>query len=179
MKPWHNTQEHYGLISIFLHWSIALLFVLLVMLGLSMTRMADGDDKWWLYSLHKSLGFTVMGLILLRIFWRLSQAAPPLPHHLKPWEMLAARITHGGLYALMLILPISGYLDSVAGGYKTQFWGLEVPHLVSTDKALAELALAVHVYASYALYLLLALHVSAALKHHFILRDCVLRRMLP
>jgi len=179
MKTWHNTPDSYGLVNVFLHWSIALLFILLIILGLSMTNMVDGDDKWFLYSLHKSLGFTVLGLIIVRIVWRILQTTPTLPNNLKNWEVFAAHTTHLGLYALMIILPISGYLDSVAGGYKTQFFGLDVPRLVEKDKVLAEAALIVHVYASYLLYFLLILHVGAALKHHFILRDNVLRRMLP
>ncbi len=179
MKTWQNTEQQYGLISIFLHWSMALLCIGLVFIGLSMTNMPDSDDKWWLYSLHKSLGLLLLGLLLLRILWRLSQIQPALPKQMKRWEIFAAHATHISLYALMMILPVSGYLDSVAGGYKTQFFGANVPLLVAQDKPLAELALAVHRYASYWLYVLFALHVSAALKHHFILRDKLLQRILP
>ncbi len=176
MKSWRNTRESYGLVAIFLHWTVALLVLALIVVGLSMTRMEDSENKWWLYSLHKSLGFSVAALLLLRLLWRWTQALPQPLKGLKQWEILAAHWAHLGLYTLLLVLPLSGYLDSVAGGYKTQFFGLNMPLWVAKDKALAKFALLVHWSASYILYLLLALHIGAVLKHH-VAGNAVLKRM--
>ena len=175
-----NTDVRYGHVAMALHWSIALLFIILVALGLTMTNMEDGDDKWTLYSLHKSFGFTATFLILMRVLWRLTNPAPLLPDTLKRYEVLLAHSVHIGLYAIMIIMPISGYIDSIAGGYKTQFFGLfDIPRLLEKDKNLAETAKDIHEFFSFALYGLFFLHFAAALKHHFIMKDNILRKMLP
>ncbi len=179
MKNWRNTTDTYGLLSIFLHWSIALLFAALIASGLYMTRMADSDSKWFLYSLHKSLGLTTALLIVLRLGSHLVQIAPQISESLQNWEIRLMHSVRFALYLLMILLPISGYLDSVAGGYKTQFFGIDVFRLVEKNQDIAQLALNLHVWSTYVLYLLLALHIGAALKHRFILRDSLFARILP
>jgi cytochrome b561 len=175
-----NTHIRYGHIAMALHWSIALLFIILVVLGLTMINMEDGDDKWKLYSLHKSFGFMATFLILIRILWRLTNPAPLLPEGLKRYEVLLAHSVHIGLYVIMIIMPISGYIDSIAGGYKTQFFGLfDIPKLIEKDKNLAETAKNIHEFVSFALYGLFFIHFAAVLKHHFVMKDNTLRRMLP
>lgn len=181
MIPIRNTTARYGHVAMLLHWAIVLLFAVLVTLGLIMTEMEDSDFKWTLYSLHKSFGLTVAALIVCRIIWRLLNPTPVLPDTLKSYEKGLAHAVHFGLYVIMIIMPISGLLDSYAGGYKTYFFDLfEIfPKSEPRDKDLELFALAVHVYGSYAFYGLFLLHIAGVIKHHFILKDNTLRRMLP
>jgi cytochrome b561 len=156
-----------------------------------------GADHWRSYDqaidLHKSIGITVLGLVLLRILWRLSHKPPPLPQDIPLRERMAAHITHFLLYLLMIGLPLSGWAhDSTASGAATQtmhvFGLLPWPHidfLTNLDPAVkASLHLhrrlhTVHAWLGYALYALLAMHVGGALKHEWIDRQPLLKRMLP
>ncbi len=178
----------YSAVAILLHWAIALLVLALVGLGLYMTSLPPGSAaQFSLYQWHKSLGITVLLLTLARIAWRLSHPVPALPATLKPWERLAARGTHVGLYALMLAIPLTGWALVSASPWNlpTILYGvIPWPHLpvLSTleDKAGAEAVLEqVHGLLAWSAVALVALHVAAALKHHFILKDDVLARMLP
>jgi cytochrome b561 len=158
----------------------ALILVLLAM-GLYMTSLPEGDARWAWYTPHKSLGMIAFLLLLARLARRLWGAPPPpLPAHTPAWERAAAHLTHALLYALMLLLPVTGYLDSAAGGYHLSFFDLfEVPKLVAPDKALELAATRAHRWLAYALLALLALHLGAVAKHHLVDREPVLRRMLP
>lgn len=178
MNP--SSPQRYTGTAIFLHWSLALLFALLIGLGLYMTAQPDGDDKWALYSLHKSIGLLAAWLILLRIVWRWRHPPPPLPDTLNRYEKGLAHAVHSGLYGLMLLMPLSGYLDSCGGGYKIDFFGLfPVPKLFAPSETLEAVSLALHVYGSYLFYILVSLHLIGVFKHQFILKDGLLRRMLP
>jgi cytochrome b561 len=181
MIPVRNTSERYGQVAMLLHWSIMILFAILVTLGLIMTNMEDSDFKWELYSLHKSFGMVVMMLIVLRIIWRWVNPVPILPANLTGFEKILAHGVHLGLYAVMIVMPISGLLDSYGGGYKTNFFDLFVvfPKVPARSKELELYTLALHVYGSYLFYILFFLHLAGVLKHHLILKDNVLRRMLP
>jgi cytochrome b561 len=182
MIPIRNTIQRYGQIAIFLHWSIVLLFAALIPMGLIMTAMNDSPEKWELYSLHKSLGMLVFLLIIIRIIWRWINPTPLFPDTLNRYEKGLAHGVHLGLYAVMIIMPISGLIDSYGGGYKTNFFGFfEVfPRVaIARSKELELFALAIHVYGSYLFYFLFFLHIAGVIKHHFILKDNTLRRMLP
>mgnify|MGYP001222627128 CR=1 FL=1 len=175
-----NTDDCYGNVHQFLHWAIFLFFVGLIVVGNLMTGMEDGDDKWRLYGLHKSFGLTVFLLILLRIGWRFINIAPALPTQMPQHEKTLAILVHLALYAVMLLMPISGYIDSVAGGHKLNYFGLfDVPRLLEKNKELAILAETIHEFTAYLIYALVSLHVVGALKHHFTHKDNTLRRMLP
>lgn len=177
---WKNTEQRYGSVAMFLHWGIALGILALIGLGLYMTSLPDGNDKWDFYSLHKSIGMLVFLFIVMRILWRIRSIVPPLPAGLKTVETLLARLTHGLIYLAMVLIPISGYVDSSAGGYKLKFFGLfDVPKIIEKDKALEQLSLAVHEWTAYLLITLILLHAGAAFKHHFVYKDDTLRRMLP
>nr|WP_269719567.1 cytochrome b [Beggiatoa alba] len=180
MIPLHNTEERYGSVAMFFHWVIMLLFLILVVLGLTMTNMEDSAEKWQLYSLHKSFGLTLALLVVLRIFWRFTNPVPLLPETLKAYEKFLAHAVHIGLYGIMLIMPISGVIDSYAGGYKMDFFGLGLlPKAEKRSEWGESVALMVHVYGSYLFYGLFFLHIAGVIKHHFILKDNTLRRMLP
>lgn len=175
-----NTTERYGAVSLSLHWLMALMIIGLLVLGLYMTAQPDGDSKWSLYGLHKSFGMLAFVLVVVRITWVISHPKPGLPNNLNPWERSAARATHGFLYLSMILLPVSGYVDSSAGGYHLAFFDLfDIPKLITKDKGTEELAVLVHSTLAYGVIGVLVLHMGAVAKHHFILRDGVLRRMLP
>ena len=175
----HNTPTAYGSLARTLHWSMAVLMIGLIALGLYMTEQPDGDPKWALYDLHKSFGVIAFALLLMRIVWRHVSPPPPLPAHMPPLERAAAHIGHGLLYLTMIALPVSGYLDSAWGGYHISVFGtFDIPMLLEKNKALFEIAEEVHEFFGNLLILLVLGHAAAALKHHFVQKDDVLTRML-
>ncbi|WP_313920052.1 cytochrome b [Tahibacter sp.] len=163
-----------------LHWIMAVLIIGLGLVGLYMSDLPNSPQKIKIYALHKSVGLTVLALLLLRLAWRLADRRPdelPMPR----WQALAARAVHGLLYVLMFALPLSGWLYNSASGYPLQWFSLfNLPSLTGgADPALKGLAHNIHVYGFYVLVLALLAHAGAALKHHFIDRDDTLVRMLP
>lgn len=175
-----NTATRYGLVAMLLHWSMALLIIGLLGLGLYMTSLPDGDPKWGWYDLHKSFGVVVWCLVVARIVWRLRNPPPALPDSMPAWEKLVAHAGHAYLYLAMVVLPLTGYVDASAGGFHLAFFGLfDFPMLIAKNQTLFEAVVLIHRYTAYGLILVLAGHIGAALKHHFIVKDDVLRRMLP
>ncbi len=183
-----NSATRYGVVAMSLHWLIAVAVIALLALGMVMTRLPLGDPlKFDLYQLHKSIGILVFLLSCARLGWRLANPPPPLPLSLPDWERRAARITHTAFYLLMIVLPITGWMLVSASPWNipTRPFGLfMLPHLpwfsTHPQKARLEDALIeVHSLGGWIFAALLALHVAAALRHHFILRNTVLRRMLP
>lgn len=181
-----NSSTGFGAVAIAFHWAMAVLILALVGLGLYMTGLEQNDPSLYpLYQLHKSLGLTALALAVLRLVWRAINPSPRLPQTMSRIERLAAHLGHAGLYALMLAIPLSGWLMVSASpwGIPTIFFDLfTVPHLpvpeALGDKAAAEAVLkGVHEVLGWFLIVLVGLHAAAALKHHFISRDTVLRRM--
>jgi cytochrome b561 len=106
--------------------------------------------------------------------------SPPLPDTLKPYERVLANLTHAGLYILLFAMPLSGWTMSSARGFPVSWFGfIQLPDFVSKNKPLYDVMLETHHTLALALYTIVFLHVAAALKHHFLLKDNVLRRMLP
>ncbi|MDB5358912.1 MAG: cytochrome [Rhodospirillales bacterium] len=180
-------RSRYDAVAIILHWVIALGILVLIAMGLAMTHLGLAPmAKFQLYQLHKSIGITVLLAVLLRVLWRLTHKAPPLPA-MPPLEKAAAESTHGLLYLLMLIIPLSGWaLVSVSPfNLPTVLYGLVPwPHLPVfsglADKAGVEAVVKfIHGKLAWVLTGMAVLHAGAALRHHFILRDGILGRMLP
>jgi cytochrome b561 len=166
--------------AIALHWAIALLIFATFPLGLYMTELALSPQKLKLYAYHKWIGVTVFLLAAVRLAWRATHPAPPLPASVPAWQRRASALVHVALYALMLAIPVSGWLMSSAKGVPTVWLGLvRLPDLVGRDDALGETLRLVHMGLNAALFALVLVHVAAALKHHLIDRDEVLQRMLP
>lgn len=174
-----NSAQRYGAFAIILHWLVAMLVIALLSIGLYMTSLPDGDPKWEWYSLHKSLGISVFVLAIVRLIWRYRNIQPAMPPGLKWYEIKLAHLTHTMFYVALLVLPISGYVDSSAGGYHLAWFGIDIPLLIPENKALLEFSEAFHTTVAYMLIGLLAMHLAAVAKHHFLLKDDVLKRMLP
>lgn len=173
--------QRYSLLAIMLHWLIALLIVAAFALGVTMVDIPGITPiKLKYFSWHKWIGVTVLGLAGLRLLWRLTHAAPPHPLGMPDWQKTAAQGLHGLLYLLMFAVPVSGYFYSLAAGVPVVYLGvLPLPVLIAPDPALKPLLKLVHYALNMAMLAAVALHVAAALKHQFIDRDGVLKRMLP
>lgn len=175
-----NDEHRYGAVAQLFHWVIAGLILFQFGLGWYMEDLPLGPRKFDLYQLHKSMGLTIFGLAVLRLTWRLFSPAPPLPASMPRWEKVAARSSHGLLYGLIFLQPIIGYLQSNAANFPIVLWGVvPIPAILPENEALAETLVVVHSYGAIALAVVVLVHISAALRHHFWLKDDVLRRMLP
>lgn len=170
--------DRYSRGAIAFHWSIAALVLFNLIVGLFHDAM---PRAWGVMPIHKSLGMAVLLLTLGRIAWRLTHKPPHLPALLPAWEKATAHTVHFILYALMLILPISGWLlsSNPERPRPINWFGLfEIPVLPATP-AVAHNAHEVHELLGYLMAALVVIHIAAALRHHFLLRDQVLARMLP
>jgi cytochrome b561 len=175
-----NTRETYGTVSKTLHWLIALLIITLVIVGYIMTDMAPADLKWTFYSLHKATGVTVFMLVILRLIWRLQNISPSLPASLPQWQVFLSGFTIALLYMMMFLMPLSGLTFSVMSGHAVSYFGLfTIPALTQGPTSMGSLARTIHVYGAYSLIGLVTLHILGGLYHHFILKDNVLKRMIP
>ncbi|TIV12447.1 MAG: cytochrome b [Mesorhizobium sp.] len=182
MESLTNTPTRYGWAMIVLHWLIGIVFIGQFALGVVMVRTTSQRASFELIQLHKSFGFLLLGLIILRIAWRLGNVAPALPSSVGTLERRSAPLAHFALYAFQIALPLSGWaLVSVST--------LEIPTMPFDLFVMPNLPLAesdasesfwtsAHWYLAYAGIGLVALHIAAALRHHFLLRDNVLTRMI-
>lgn len=178
--PLRNDQQHWGTISILLHWLTVILILALAVLGLSMTEMPNSMAKLRTYALHKSLGLTVLGLTLLRLGWRLWTGAPAPVPGTPPWQARLAAFTHGLLYLLLLALPLSGWAYNSASNFALQWFGLvNLPKLIAPDPGLKAVFHDIHETLFWILAATVLVHAGAALWHHLERRDATLARMLP
>lgn len=164
--------------AIVLHWVIALLVLVTIPLGL-VGASADGDLGQSATDLHKPIGITVLVLTLVRLGWRLANPAPELPPAMRPALRTAARLAHWLFYLLLLGLPVSGWwMTSAFRQHPVDFGVFTIPFLpVKTGMASAGPAHSIHESLAWMMIALVGLHVAAALKHHFVDRDEILRRM--
>ena len=175
-----NSAERWGAVSIGLHWLVVLLVIAIAVLGLYMTDLPLGLYKVKVYALHKSLGLTVLALGVLRLLWIVASGRPKALPGGPAWQRALARLTHWALYALLLLVPLSGWWYNTVADFGLRWFGLfQVPPLGTADAALKALAKERHEFLFYALASLVAVHAFAALWHHYALRDRTLRRMLP
>ena len=175
-----NTRERWGSLSQFLHWLIVALIALQAALGLTGIMLPLGLEKLAVLARHKSIGITILGLATLRLLWRWLNPTPPLPLNLGPHERLLARFTHAALYALLFAMPITGWMMSSARGFPVSWFNLyQLPDLVPKSQTLYDAMVTTHAALAIALAVTVTVHIAAALKHHFVLKDDTLRRMLP
>ena len=167
-------------VAITLHWLIAAAILSTFLLAQYMTDLKLSPVKLKLYSYHKWIGVTIFLLVLIRLAWRVSHRPPAPPPSMPAWQHSAANIAHFFLYALMLVIPVSGWLMSSASGFQVVYLGLlPIPDLLAKNKDLADQLKQLHEALNWLMVLVVALHVAAALKHHITDRDDVLKRMLP
>jgi cytochrome b561 len=177
-----NTGQHYGAAAIALHWLMAALITTLVALGIYMVRLPDvGFDtkKIVLTLIHKEIGMVVIALVAARLVWRELNPLPRLADTLPEWQKVTAIFVHFCFYALMIALPVSGWVMSSAAGISVSFLGLfTLPDYVPHDDLLFGWLRQIHDWLGYAMAIFICLHAGAALRHHFVLRDETLRKML-
>lgn len=173
-------RDRYSTVSLLLHWGIAALILTNILL-VEQAEEAERSARGFWMMLHKSVGISILLLTLARIGWRVVNPAIPLPDSVPGWQRFGARAIHVALYALLLGIPLAGWASGSAAGRDlilfnvVPWFNLPLPQ----DRDLAKDIIEVHELLVKALYGLVALHVAAALKHQFIDRDGVMRRMLP
>jgi cytochrome b561 len=180
----------YNRIAILVHWLTALTIIGLLIVGNIMADMPRTDPmRLTLYNLHKSFGLTVFFLTVFRLVWRATHKPPALPATMVDWEKKAARIAHWALYGLLFLVPILGWVMVSASprNVPTMVFGTFIwPHIpmladmdVEAKKAYKDLLENAHAVGAYTLLALFVAHAGAALRHHFVLKDDVMRRMMP
>jgi len=163
-----------------LHWLTALLVFGLLVLGLWMVELPFGRPKLQAYAWHKWIGLCVLLLTLARLTWRWRVPPPALPTTVTEWERRLAPVSHGLLLALLVALPLSGWLMSSAGGVAVYWFGIvPLPDLVPRDPRLFEGLCTLHHWLAWTLMAMLVLHLAAVVRHDLLRRDGVFRRMWP
>jgi cytochrome b561 len=177
--PWLNTSATFGLISRYAHWATATLVLCLIPIGLFMQVLRPAaNDRAVFLAVHETLGATVLGLAVLRLLWLAGNAPPPLSPSLRPWERRLAHAVHPALYALILSMPVTGILLTVLGGDSLKLYGLKVA-LPIKAAAVAPWAFLHNQLLPVLFYAIIAMHLGAVLKHHFVAeRNEDVRRML-
>ena len=173
--------SRYAASSRWLHWLTALLLVAVIPLGIwiGFFEPADQGFKLRLYNLHESLGVLVFLLVLLRIVNRRRNPPPPLPGDMPALMRFAAHATHIGLYALLILMPLTGFLATNAWGFPLSLFGvLPIPSPLGKDEAIAKVLSLLHLCGAIAIGLLILGHLAGVVHHTFIRRDGLLRRML-
>ena len=178
--PLKNTHARWGSVSTSLHWLIVALILTMAWLGLTMGGLPNGPDKAATYALHKSIGITILALVIVRLLWRVYAGAPAPVAGTPRLHTRAAALAHAGLYALLFAMPVSGWVVNSSAGYPLQWFALvNLPAIAGRDQDLLEFAKDLHEWLFWALVTLSALHAAAAFYHHLFVRDATLVRMLP
>jgi cytochrome b561 len=175
-----NTTTRWGSVAQLFHWVIVALIITQFVLASMSDALPLGMAKLAVLARHKSVGITILGLAILRLLWRFMNPAPALPDTLKPWERVAAHVTHYGLYVFLFAMPLTGWAMSSARNFPVSWFNLfQLPDFVAPNRPLYDTLHTVHATLAWLLVATAVVHVGAALKHHFFLKDNVLRRMLP
>jgi cytochrome b561 len=175
-----NTDSAWGLIAQLLHWLVVAAILLQFVWAWRIDEADSVRLEFALVNQHKSIGMTILALAVLRLLWRLAGRQPSPPPNMAGWERVAAGVSHWTLYALIFAIPLTGWAYSSAAGYGAEFFGLiDIPDLVPSDEDLEGVFEEAHEILGQALLVVTALHAGAALRHHFLLHDDVLKRMVP
>jgi len=175
-----NPVDRWGAVSQAFHWMIVVLLVVMAYLGLTMTDLPTSAHKANVYALHKSIGLTILVLVVLRLAWRLYAGRPVEVDGMPRWQHRIASLTHAALYVLLFAIPLSGWVINSASGFPLRWFGLvRVPAIAPRDHALNALAKETHEVLFWILVATAAVHAAAAIYHHIVQRDATLVRMLP
>lgn len=177
-----NTFNRYGTLSKIFHWGIVVLFLIQFYLIFWKRYMLPENSPlagYYINGLHKPIGILTLIFVLLAILWKLINVKPTFPFNMTLWEKFAARSVHLLLYASMLIMPLSGIGMTEAAGRPLNFFGwYEIPQFIEMNKNLSQFLFEIHETTAFIIIALVTVHILAALKHHFINRDTVLKRIL-
>ncbi|HEY1072008.1 cytochrome b [Brevundimonas sp.] len=173
-------RNRYSAVSLTLHWIIALAVVAQILLIMAHDATEGALSREFTQT-HKAVGVTILVLTLARLVWRLAHPLIALPSGTPTWERILSRGTQFLFYAVLLIMPLTGWLASSAAGRDISWFGLfQWPLLpIGGGREAAGQFMDVHEIVAKLLYVLIFLHVAGALKHQFINRDNVLHRMIP
>ncbi|MEL6202449.1 MAG: cytochrome b [Pseudomonadota bacterium] len=176
-----NPPTSYKTPARILHWTMALLVLGMIPVGFLMLNDALSRElRNMMFISHKNMGVVLLLLILVRIVYRWRNPPQLKPVELAPMQEFAAHATHIGLYILLLVMPLSGYIRVRAGGFPIEALdALGIPALVPRSDGLAAVAKSVHYYAAYGITILIAMHIGAALYHGLVRKDDIFSRMWP
>lgn len=172
-----NTTTTYGVVAKSFHWIIALLIIAMLIYGFFLEDIPK-DYQPMAYNIHKLTGITILFLMILRGCWALINTKPSLPFGTKPWEEFAEKLVHRLLYLFVFAMPIAGWVGSTAAGHSPHIGGTDLNLPIEQNKTLADISFETHNTIAIILIVFVSIHVLAALFHHFIKRDDVLRRMI-
>ena len=175
-----NTGNSWGSVARWFHWGLALAIIGMIGFGWWMNHIPARADKFFYRSIHADIGYVILLLTVLRLAWRAINPTPALPAESLHWQRIAARVSQGALYLVVILVAMLGWAHSGARATNySDFFGLfHVPQFTSPDKAAADAFEERHIFFAYVLLVLIAVHFVAALWHHFIRRDRVVARMV-
>ena len=175
-----HTPSRYSAAQKWLHWGMAVLIATLAAVGLVMTRLGEGQVTGILYELHKSVGLVVLALAIVRIGVRVARGVPAPEHGIPAWQRLAGRASHYALYALVVLVPLAGWIaTSSCCGPVNLFWTVPLTLPVPGEEAFSKGVSWIHFALAFTLIGAILVHLAGALQHHFFRRDATLIRMLP
>lgn len=175
-----NTTSSYGPVAKFFHWLIFLLVAGMLLMGYLMDDISDKTLHGNVMNIHKLLGLLILALMVLRLLWAIINVKPALPFNTPLWQQWLERGMHFLLYLVLLLMPISGWVGSVAGGRPPHLAGFNFSLPVAQNKSFGHFLFhQIHDNLAIIIIVLVSLHMCAALYHHFIKRDAILRRMMP
>ncbi len=176
-----DKHDGYATTGRILHWTVALLVLLMIPAGLTMVQEGLSRPlQDTLFIFHKNTGVLVLLIVAVRVVYRLLRPAPPLPSSVPGWQKFAARLNHVALYVMLLVMPLSGYTRVRAGGFPIEALdAMGAPLIVPRSDALADTAKAIHFGGALVIIAAVSLHVAAALYHGLVRRDGVFSRMWP
>jgi cytochrome b561 len=180
-KVMTTENNEYAPLLRWIHWATAVIFIAAVLIGFYCGLQKPGTSpRRELLDVHKSLGMTLFMLAILRVMVRAATEAPPELSSLGPFVRLAARLNQWALYAVLFVMPITGYMFSSAGGYSLPYFGLfSWPRLFTDNKAIAHTGETLHGLLAYLVYAVVTLHIAATLWHVLVKKDETLWRMWP
>lgn len=175
-----NTSSSWGSISRALHWILGTAIIGMLAYGAWMNHFPARPDRFFYRSIHADIGYAVLLLTVIRLVWRSVNPTPSLPQDMTHWQRILARVSHGALYAVTILVAVLGWAHSGARekNYSDWFGLFHVPQFTSPDKAVADAYEDRHIFFAYVLLALVVIHLAAAVWHHFVRRDRVTARMI-
>ena len=176
---WKNTATHWGLITRSFHWFMAVAILVMFIVGTIMINMPTSPEKIDMFRFHKSLGMLLLCLALMRLFWRFVNPAPALPDYIPQNEQFLVRAGQFVMYALLICIPLSGWTINSAANFPMKWFGLfVVPPITGPSIEVEDTAKTVHLTLIIILAIILCAHIAAALRHHYVNKNDILKNML-